>query len=120
MPALDSVEHEPEGTSGRRTPRRLSKRTLSMIVAVIIILVFVVLNVTGTIFRLWIIQVIGNIFDKPIDSVIGFIQDYRVPVIIASVLLVLFTIWNERRHGESEIEALTRLEDELEAEQTDE
>lgn len=75
---------------------------------------FLALNVTGTVFRLWIIQVIGNIFDKPIDSVIGFIQDYRVPVIIVSVVLVLFTIWNERRQGESEIEALTHLEEELE------
>ena len=77
--------------------------------------IFLVLNVSGTIFRLWIIQVIGNIFDKPIDSVIGFIQDYRVPVIIASVVLVLFTVWNERRHGESEIEGLRHLEDELES-----
>ena len=81
--------------------------------------VFVILNVTGTVFRLWIIQVIGNIFDKPIDSVIGFIQDYRVPVIIVSVLLVLFTIWNERRQGETEIEGLRHLEEELEAEQSD-
>ena len=82
--------------------------------------VFLVLNITGTIFRLWIIQVIGNIFDEPIDAVIGFIQDYRVPIIIASVLLVGFTIWNERRQGEGEIEALRHLEEELEAEQPDE
>lgn len=75
---------------------------------------FFALNITGTVFRLWILQVIGNIFDKPIDSIIGFIQDYRVPVIIGSVLLVLFTIWNERRQGESEIEALAHLEEELE------
>jgi membrane protein DedA with SNARE-associated domain len=84
--------------------------------------VFLILNVTGTVFRLWIIQVIGNVFDKPIDSIISFIQDYRVPILIASVVLVLFTIWNERRQGESEIEALAHLEEELEeleAEQPD-
>jgi membrane protein DedA with SNARE-associated domain len=78
--------------------------------------VFVTLNVTGTIFRLWIIQVIGNVFDKPIDAVLGFIQDYRIPLLIVSVLLVVFSVWNERRQGESEIEGLRHLEDELEAE----
>ena len=81
---------------------------------------FVALNVTGTIFRLWILQVIGNIFDKPIDSLIGFIQDYRVPLLVLSVVLVLFTIWNERRQGEGELEGLRHLEDELGTEQGDE
>jgi len=78
---------------------------------------FLVLNVTGTVARLWIIQVVGNVFDKPIDAVIRFIQDYRIPIIIASVVLVLFTIWNERRQGESELEGLRHLEAELETEQ---
>jgi len=79
--------------------------------------VFLTLNVTGTIFRLWIIQVLGNIFDKPIDAVLGFIQDYRVPLLILSVGLVVFSVWNERRQGgESEIAGLRHLEDELESE----
>lgn len=78
--------------------------------------VFLTLNVTGTIFRLWIIQVLGNIFDKPIDAVLGFIQDYRIPLLVLSVGLVVFTVWNERRQGESEIEGLRHLEDELETE----
>ncbi len=42
-----------------------------------------------------------------------FIQDYRVPLLIVSVALVAFTIWNERRQGSSEIQSLTHLEDEL-------
>jgi uncharacterized membrane protein YdjX (TVP38/TMEM64 family) len=78
--------------------------------------VFLALNVSGTIFRLWIIQVIGNIFDKPIDSLLGFIQDYRIPLLILSFGLVGFTVWNERRQGGSEIGELRHLEDELEAE----
>jgi len=78
--------------------------------------VFLTLNITGTIFRLWIIQVLGNIFDKPIDAVLGFIQDYRIPLLILSVGLVVFTVWNERRQGESEITGLRHLEDELESE----
>jgi len=79
--------------------------------------VFLALNVSGTVFRLWIIQVLGNIFDKPIDAVLGFIQDYRVPLLILSVGLVVFSVWNERRQGgESEIAGLRHLEDELESE----
>ena len=81
---------------------------------------FLFLNVTGTIARLWVIQVVGNIFDKPIDAVIRFIQDYRVPLLVLSVLLVVFTIWNERRQGEGELEGLRHLEEELESEQGDE
>ncbi|HEX4822385.1 MAG TPA: hypothetical protein VFV00_19410 [Acidimicrobiales bacterium] len=81
--------------------------------------VFVALNVSGTIFRLWIIQVLGNIFDKPIDAVLGFIQDYRVPLLVLSVGLVAFTVWNERRQGESEISGLRHLEDELESEEAE-
>jgi membrane protein DedA with SNARE-associated domain len=77
------------------------------------IVTFVALNVTGTIARLYIIRVIGNVFDEPIDSVIGFIQDYRVPLLIISIVLVLLTIWNERRQGAGEIEALTHLDEEL-------
>src|SRR3954447_9263912 len=78
--------------------------------------VFLTLNVTGTIFRLWIIQVIGNVFDKPIDAILGFIEDYRIPLLVVSVLLVVFSVWNESRKGESEIEGLRHLQDELESE----
>jgi membrane protein DedA with SNARE-associated domain len=82
--------------------------------------VFLALNISGTIARLWLIRVVGDIFADPIDNVLRFIQDYRVPLLILSVVLVLVTIWNERRQGESEIEALAHLEEELEAEETDE
>jgi membrane protein DedA with SNARE-associated domain len=75
--------------------------------------VFLVLNLSGTLARLYVLRVTGDIFQKPIDSVIGFIQDYRVPIIVASVLLVAFTIWNERRQGGGEIETLRHLEEEM-------
>ena len=73
---------------------------------------FLVLNVSGTIVRLYVIRVVGDIFAKPIDSVLRFIQDYRLPLIIASVVLVGITIWSERRQG-GELESLTHLDDEL-------
>jgi membrane protein DedA with SNARE-associated domain len=76
--------------------------------------VFFALNISGTLVRLWVLRVTGDIFDKPIQRVLEFIRDYRVPLLVLSVLLVLFSIWNERRQGGStEIEALTHLDDEL-------
>lgn len=74
---------------------------------------FLVLNVSGTVFRLWVIRVVGDIFASPIDSVIRFIQDYRIPLLVVSIVLLAFTIWNERRQGSGEIQSLTHLEDEL-------
>src|SRR5437762_2540425 len=126
MPTLDSVGDDQDDASATSPPRRLSRRTLSLIIGAIIVLViggisvaayplvflapnnyiclfagaagmsipvFLALNLSGTVFRLWIIQVLGNIFDKPIDAVLGFIQDYRVPLLILSVGLVFFSVW---------------------------
>jgi len=75
--------------------------------------VFFALNISGTIARLYAIRVTGDIFDGPIQSVVDFIREYRVPIIILSVLMVVFSIWNERRQGAGEIEALTHLDDDL-------
>ena len=75
--------------------------------------VFFVLNISGTIVRLYVLRVTGDIFDEPIQNVLEFIRDYRAPIIIVSILLVAFSIWNERRQGGTEIEALTHLDDDL-------
>jgi len=75
--------------------------------------VFLILNVSGTIVRLYVLRVAGDIFQKPIDSLIGFIQDYRLPLIILSVVLVVFSIWNEQRQGGGEIDTLRHLEEEM-------
>ncbi|MEY2446546.1 MAG: hypothetical protein QOH79_22 [Acidimicrobiaceae bacterium] len=75
--------------------------------------VFFVLNISGTIVRLYALRVTGDIFDKPIQRVLEFIRDYRMALIVLSVVLVAFTIWNERRQGGTEIEALTHLDEEL-------
>jgi membrane protein DedA with SNARE-associated domain len=74
---------------------------------------FLILNVTGTITRLYMIRVVGDIFAEPIDDVIRFIQDYRLPLLVLSVSIVVLTVWNERRHGGTEIDALAQLDDEL-------
>ena len=75
--------------------------------------VFFILNITGTIVRLYVLRVTGDIFDEPIQAVVEFIRDYRIPLIILSIAVVVFSIWNERRQGGTEIDALTHLDDDL-------
>jgi membrane protein DedA with SNARE-associated domain len=80
------------------------------------VITFAVLNVIGTFGRLYLIRVFGEAFDSPIDVVVDFIVRYRIPFLILTVGLVAFSIWNERRQvGESKVESLSHLEEELEA-----
>jgi membrane protein DedA with SNARE-associated domain len=84
---------------------------------------FVVLNVTGTVARLYLIRVVGDIFDSPIQSILDFIKEYRVPLLAITVALVAFSVWNEHRLGKGEIGSLTHLEEDIEqieAEEADE
>lgn len=77
--------------------------------------VFLALNITGTVARLYLIRWVGDIFASPIDTVVGFIREYRLPLTAVTVALVGFTIWSESRgEGETEFESLVHLEEELE------
>lgn len=77
--------------------------------------VFAVLNVAGSLFRLWLIRVFGRTFEAPIDSVVGWIGDNRAILLVVSVGFVLLSIALEARRGETEVTALAHLDDELEA-----
>jgi len=74
---------------------------------------FFVVNIAGTITRLYVLRVVGDVLDAPINRVLEFINDYRVPLLVVTVGIVVFTVWNEHRLGKGELEALTHL-DELE------
>jgi membrane protein DedA with SNARE-associated domain len=79
------------------------------------VITFAVLNVVGTFGRLYLIRVFGEAFDSPIDVVVDFITRYRIPLLLVTTALVVFSIWNERRQvGESKVESLSHLEEELE------
>jgi membrane protein DedA with SNARE-associated domain len=75
---------------------------------------FAILNVTGSLFRLWLVRVFGRAFEAPIDTVVDWIGDNRAILLVITVGLVLVSIALEARSGETEIEALARLDDELE------
>jgi membrane protein DedA with SNARE-associated domain len=75
---------------------------------------FFALNGIGTVVRLFLIRKFGEAFDDPIDAVLDFIARYRVAILIGTVLLVAFSIWSERRLGETKVRSLGHLEEELE------
>jgi membrane protein DedA with SNARE-associated domain len=75
---------------------------------------FFTLNIAGTIGRLFLIRRFGVAFESPIDWVLDFIARYRIPLLVITVGLVAFSIWSERRQGETRVKALSQLEEELE------
>jgi membrane protein DedA with SNARE-associated domain len=81
---------------------------------------FVVLTVVGCAVRLYVFRVFGDIFQEPIDDVLGWIADYRMPLLIASIVLVLLSVALEAKKGETEVESLAHLDDEITAADQDE
>jgi membrane protein DedA with SNARE-associated domain len=81
---------------------------------------FVILNVSGTIARLWAIRVFGDIFKLPISDLLDWFARYRLPLFIVSVALLLVSILLEFRKGEPEVASYSRLDEELEAAAKDE
>lgn len=76
---------------------------------------FVALNVSGTVVRLYIIRMFGKKFEDPIANLLDFFREYRLPLFGVSLVLLLISIALEAKKGEPEIAAYTRLDDELEA-----
>lgn len=73
---------------------------------------FLLLNVTGTVARLYLIRVLGNRFASPIDSFQDLVAEYRWWFIGASALLVAYSLRGEVKGG-GEIETLVHLDEEL-------
>jgi membrane protein DedA with SNARE-associated domain len=76
---------------------------------------FVILNASGSLFRLWLIRAFGRAFESPIDSIVGWIGDNRAILLVVTFGLVLLSIALEAKGGETEVTALAHLDDELEA-----
>jgi membrane protein DedA with SNARE-associated domain len=75
---------------------------------------FFVVNLAGTIFRLWLVRRFGEAFEGPIDDIVGWIGDNRVILLVVSVALVVLSVALEARRGETEVSSLAHLDDELE------
>ena len=73
---------------------------------------FIALNLSGTVFRLYIVRRLGEVFSSPIQWVLDQIAAYRIPILILSAIGVAWTIFGEFRGNNSELSALRSLEDE--------
>ncbi len=74
---------------------------------------FMVANITGTIARLVLVRQFSSYFESEIGGITDWIGRYRTPLLIVSVLAVLWTVFGEFRGDNSELKSLVHLEDEL-------
>jgi membrane protein DedA with SNARE-associated domain len=72
--------------------------------------VFALLNVTGTVGRLALLQIVGDIFDGPINWFLDLVAQYRIPLLVVSILVVAVMAGGELRRGRKEIEGLQELD----------
>lgn len=71
---------------------------------------FMVLAVAGTLVRLWIFARVGDVFSGPIDQLIDLVVRHRVPVVVASVAVVVIGLYLQHRSGRSDLDDLASLE----------
>lgn len=75
---------------------------------------FIAANLAGTLVRLYMIRRVGEAFDAPIQDLLGFLSDYRIPLLVLSVVLVAATTMWELRRGKGDLEAVLHLDEDLE------
>ncbi|HVF32419.1 MAG TPA: VTT domain-containing protein [Acidimicrobiales bacterium] len=78
--------------------------------------IFYALNLGGTIATIAIFRSFGDVFGGPIGAVTGFLNDYRLPIMAVSLVLVAANVALNRKRGTSELESIGELEKELDAE----
>ncbi len=74
---------------------------------------FLIANIGGTITRLILVRQFSSYFESEIGGVTEWIGRYRTPILVISVLAVLWTVFGEFRGDNSELKNLVHLEDEL-------
>jgi len=67
---------------------------------------FFVVNVLGTLTRLYLIRRLGEAFEAPIDDVLEFIAEHRTPLLIATVAIFGLMMLNELRQSRDDLESL--------------
>jgi membrane protein DedA with SNARE-associated domain len=60
---------------------------------------FFIVNIAGTITRLYLIRRLGETFEEPIDDILGFFADYRWPLLALSIGIAVVFLFSELRGG---------------------
>ena len=74
---------------------------------------FLAANAFGTAVRLVLIRMFASAFEGPLGSLKGFITDYRWPLLGVSLVLVVLTIWSDRKAGREGIGDLVHLDEDI-------
>lgn len=78
--------------------------------------VFLALNVSGTVTRLFLLRVLGKVLEDPLDSVLDFIARNQLRLTILTIGLVIAqAVWDKRR-GTGELSAISELPERIEEE----
>ena len=80
--------------------------------------VFVALNVTGTIIRLVTVRALANVLERPLEAVLRVVDRYQWWIVGVSVALGVFEWWWRRRRGEPPIQSPAEVERELEGQES--
>lgn len=75
---------------------------------------FMMLNLSGTVVRLFLVRQFASVFESEITSVVGFVGNNRLPIFVISAALVAWTVFGEFRGDNAEIKGLIDLETEAE------
>lgn len=76
---------------------------------------FVIANVSGTIARLVLIRALGRTFESPIERILEFFADYRLPLLVVSIIVVGASFLLDRKRGGGDLDVVEQLEEELDA-----
>lgn len=79
-------------------------------------LLFLALNVAGTITMVSLLYRFAEFFDGPLGAVNGFYADNNKLLTIISVVFTLLWLIMQRKQGRSDLESISTIEEELEAE----
>jgi membrane protein DedA with SNARE-associated domain len=80
---------------------------------------FFLVNITGTVARLYLLRWLGDAFDSPIQSVLGFIGDHRGPLLVVTIGMAVVFMLAELRKGPG-LEELEDIEEQEDIEEPDE
>jgi membrane protein DedA with SNARE-associated domain len=67
---------------------------------------FFVVNIAGTVARLFLIRRLGETFEQPIDTVLDFIAEYRLYLLAVTIPLFAYVMVKELRRSTQDIDAL--------------
>ena len=81
--------------------------------------IFVALNLVGTVLRLLLIEQVADYFSSPLDSLLEFITRYRWWFVGFSAVLFGVQFLAQRKQGKSDIESISKIQQDFEAAERD-